>query len=341
VSLVDLRESYSRDIRIFDKFYKWVWIFVLVTGTIILAQTGGDYVAYMLNLVFINIIAAVGLNILTGFTGLISLGHAAFMAIGAYTSCILTVKYGTPFWLALPISGALTGLIGFVVGLPSLRLTGIYLALGTMAFGFVTDEIILQWQSLTGGADGLSCVPPTIFGLTFDSYRKYFFITFTSLAILLLAAKNMLRGDFGRTLMAIRESETAAETMGINLGLYKALAFTISAIYAGLAGSLYAHFILFISVDNFTLLHSIGYIVMIVVGGLGSITGSVIGAVFITLLPEIISFTKDYLPSAIKTVFSLQAAVYGIILMLFVILQPTGFYGLWVKIRNWWRMFPL
>lgn len=338
---MDLRESYSQDIRIFDKFYKWGWIAALVAGIVVFSQTGGDYAAYMLNLIFINIIAAVGLNILSGFTGLISLGQAAFMAIGAYTSSILTVKLGVPFWLALPASGALTGLIGFVVGLPSLRLTGIYLALATMAFGFVTDEIILQWQSLTGGANGFTAIPPIIFGLTFDSYQKYFFITFISLAILLFVAKNIVRGSFGRTLMAIRDSETAAETMGINLGWYKAMAFTLSAIYAGLAGSLYAHFILFVSVDNFTLLHSIGFIVMVVVGGLGSISGSVMGAIFITILPEIISFTKDYLPAAVKTASSLQAAVYGIILMLFVIYQPAGFYGFWVKIRNWWRTFPL
>jgi branched-chain amino acid transport system permease protein len=338
---MELRESYSKDIRIFDKFYKWGWLAVLAVGVVVISQTGGDYVAYMLNLICINIIVAVGLNILTGFTGLISLGHAAFMAIGAYTSAILTVTLGVPFWLALPASGALTALIGFVVGLPSLRLTGIYLALATMAFGFVTDEIILQWQSATGGADGFSAVPPAIFGLTFDSYKKYFFITFISLAILLFSAKNMLRGSFGRTLTAIRDSETAAETMGINLGWYKALAFTLSALYTGLAGSLYAHFILFISIDNFTLLNSISYIVMIVVGGLGSLTGSVMGALFITTLPEIITLAKDFLPAAVKTAASLQAAVYGIILMMFIIYQPTGFYGLWVKIRNWWKMFPL
>jgi branched-chain amino acid transport system permease protein len=251
------------------------------------------------------------------------------------------VKLGVAFWLALPASGVLTALIGFVVGLPSLRLTGIYLALATMAFGFITDEIILQWHSLTGGADGFNAIAPTIFGLTFDSYKKYFFITSISLVILLFAAKNILRAGFGRTLMAIRDSETAAETMGINLGWFKALAFTLSAFYAGLAGSLYAHFILFLSIDNFTLLDSIRYIVMIAVGGLGSLTGSVVGAVFITILPEIITFTKDYLPAAVKTASSLQAAAYGIILMLFIIYQPTGFYGLWLKMRNWWRMFPL
>lgn len=151
----------------------------------------------------------------------------------------------------------------------------------------------------------------------------------------------MVRGSFGRALMAIRDSETAAETMGINLGWYKAISFTISAIYAGLAGSLYAHLLLFVSVDNFTLLHSIGFIVMVVVGGLGSITGSIMGAIFITMLPEIISLTKDYLPPIVRTASSLQAAVYGMILMLFVIYQPLGFYGLWVKIKNWWKTFPL
>ena len=338
---MDLRETYSRDIRIFDDFYKWVWLALMVAALLIYSQAGGNYAAYMLNLIFINIIAAVGLNILTGYTGLISLGHAAFMAIGAYTSAILTVKLSVPFWLALPISGAMSGFIGFVVGLPSLRLTGIYLALATMAFGFIVDEIIIQWHSVTGGAEGMSVLPPTICGFVFDSYPKYFFITFVSLALVLLSAKNLLRGTFGRALTAIRDSETAAETMGVNLGWYKALAFTLSAVYTGLAGSLYAHLILFISVDNFTLLHSISFIVMIVVGGLGSITGAVMGAVFITILPEIIAFSKDWLPAAIRNAAGLQAAVYGITLMLFVILQPKGFYGLWIRVKTWWRTFPL
>ncbi len=214
---MDLRESYSRDIRIFDEFYKWVWLALVVAALLIYSQAGGNYSAYMLNLIFINIIAAVGLNILTGYTGLISLGHAAFMAIGAYTSAILTVKLSVPFWLALPISGAMSGFIGFVVGLPSLRLTGIYLALATMAFGFIVDEIIIQWYAVTGGAEVMSVLPPTICGFVFDSYSKYFFITFVSLALVLLSAKNLLRGTFGRALTAIRDSETAAETMGVNL----------------------------------------------------------------------------------------------------------------------------
>jgi len=172
---MDLRESYSIDIRIFDEFYKWVWLALMVAALLIYSQAGGNYAAYMLNLIFINIIAAVGLNILTGYTGLISLGHAAFMAIGAYTSAILTIKLSVPFWLALPISGAISGFIGFVVGLPSLRLTGIYLALATMAFGFIVDEIIIQWHAVTGGAEGMSVLPPTICGFVFDSYPKYFF----------------------------------------------------------------------------------------------------------------------------------------------------------------------
>lgn len=338
---MDIRESYAEDIRIFDKFYKWVWFALLVAGVVTLAQTGGNYAAYMLNLIFINIIIAVGLNFLTGFTGLISLGHAAFMAIGAYASAILTTKLACPFWLALPAAGVLTGLIGLIVGLPSLRLTGIYLALATMAFAFIVDEIIVQWSSLTGGPDGLAAMPPTIFGYSFDSYQAYFFISLIVLAIVLLSAKNMARGSLGRALTAIRDSETAAETMGVNLGWYKTLAFSLSALYAGIGGALYAHLILFVSIDNFTLLQSISFIVMIVVGGLGSIMGSVLGAIFITGLPELITFAKDGLPETIRNAPGLQAAVYGIILILFVIFKPTGFFGLWMKIKIWWRTFPL
>jgi len=338
---VDIRESYSRDLRIFDQWYKWSWFVLLAAALLVYSQIGGYYAAYLLNLIFINMIAAVGLNVLTGCAGLISLGHAAFMAIGAYTSTIITVKLSVPFWLALPMSGAMAGLIGFVVGLPSLRLTGIYLALATMAFGFIIDEIIIQWHSVTGGAEGLSSLPPHILGFVFDSYPKYCFITFISLSLVIFSAKNLLRGPFGRALAAIRDSETAAETMGVNLGWYKTLAFTLSAFYTGLAGSLYAHLILFISTDNFTLLHSISYIVMIVVGGLGSLSGAVMGASFITLLPEMIAFSKDWLPAAIGNAAGLQAAVYGIVLMVFVILQPTGFYGLWIRAKIWWKTFPL
>jgi len=328
-------------VRIFDEFLTWAWVAALVTSLFICSQAGGNYVAYMLNLIFINAIVAVGLNLLTGFTGLISLGHAAFVAIGAYGSAILTAKVSLPFWVACPTSAALTGLIGFVVGLPSLRLTGIYLALVTMAFEFIVDEIILQLSGLTGGAAGLSVQPPTMAGISFNSYQSYFFITFSSLALVLLCAKNLLRGTVGRALMAIRDSETAAEVMGIHLAWYKTVSFSLSAACAGLAGSLYAHFILFISPDNFTLFHSIAFIVMIVVGGLGSISGSVMGALFMTALPEIISLGKEYLPSAIRNAAGLQAAVYGIILILFVIFEPRGFRGRWVRIKLWWRTFPL
>lgn len=338
---MELRESYSKDVRIFDESYKWVWLAFLAAGVVVYSQLGGNYEAYLINLICINVIIAVGLNILTGNTGLISLGHAAFMAIGAYSSVIFTTKLSLSFWLALPLSGTLTGFVGLAVGLPSLRLTGIYLALATMAFGFVVDEVILQWHGVTGGAEGLSAFPPTIGGLTFDSYQKYFFITFTVMALVLFFTKNLLRSDLGRALAAIRDSETAAETVGINLAWCKTVSFAISAAYTGLAGSLYAHFILFISPDNFTLFHSIAFIVMIVVGGLGSISGSVMGAVFMTLLPEMITLAKDYLPPVVRNAAGLQAAVYGIILILFVILEPRGFYGRWIKIKIWWRTFPL
>lgn len=338
---MELRESYSRDFRILDQYYKWAWLTLLVGGVVLYSQWGGNYSAYLLNLILINIIVAVGLNVLTGNTGLISLGHAAFMAIGAYLSAGLTMKLSVSFWLALPISGVMTGFIGLLVGLPSLRLTGIYLALATMAFAFVVDEIILQWHIVTGGAEGISVLRPAIGGFTFDSYQSYFFITFIVATLVTFVTKNLLRSDIGRALAAIRDSETAAETIGIHLAWYKTLAFAISAAYAGLAGSLFAHFIMYISPDNFTLFHSIAFIVMIVVGGLGSVSGSIMGAAFITLLPEAITLAKDYLPSAIGHAPGLQAAVYGIILILFVILEPRGFYGRWMRIKLWWRTFPL
>ncbi len=336
-----LRESYSRDIRIFDESYKWGWVALLISLLVLCSQAAGNYPAYMLNLIFINVIVAVGLNLLTGFTGLISLGHAAFMAVGAYSCVVLTTKLDMSFWLSLPASATIAGLIGFLVGLPSLRLTGIYLALATMAFEFIVDEVILQWSDITGGAGGLSASPPVLGGFPFDSYQRYFFITLICMVLVLYSTKNLLRGNFGRALMAVRDSETAAEVIGIHPAKYKTISFSLSALYTGMAGALYAHFILFISPDNFTLFHSIAFIVMVVVGGMGSISGSVMGAVFMTILPEAITFGKDYLPFALRNAAGLQAAVYGIILILFVIFEPRGFYGRWVKIRTWWRSFPL
>lgn len=336
-----LRENYSRDVRIFDESYKWGWIALLISLLILFSQTAGNYAAYMLNLIFINVIVAVGLNLLTGFTGLISLGHAAFMAIGAYSSVALTTKLAISFWLALPMSALITGLIGFLVGLPSLRLTGIYLGLATMAFEFIVDEVVLQWPAMTGGAGGLSASPPVLGGFYFNSYQRYFFVTLVCVALVLFSTKNLLRASFGRALMAIRDSETAAEVIGIHPARCKTISFSLSALYTGMGGALYAHFILFISPDNFTLFHSIAFIVMIVVGGMGSVLGSVMGAVFMTILPEAITFGKDYLPLALRNAAGLQAAVYGIILILFVVFEPRGFYGRWVKMKMWWRTFPL
>jgi branched-chain amino acid transport system permease protein len=337
---LDIKTDYMDDIKIFKEKATLIWFFILVAFLLLVPLFVGDYIMYMLSLTGIYIIVSLGLNLLSGYAGQISLGHAAFMAIGAYSSAYLTVKLGFPFWFALPASGAVTAVAGILIGLAALRLSGFYLAIATMAFAFIVDEVILNWESVTNGANGIKLSAPSIGPLILDTDAGlYYFILAISL-IMLWGAKNITRSSLGRAFIAIRDSETAAETMGVNLYTYKTIAFIISAFYTGIAGSLFAHFIKYISPSNFTLLDSIGFIIMILVGGTGTILGSVYGAFFITFLPEGIRFLKDIFPFFVLET-GLQGLVYGLILLLFILFEPTGLYGRWLKIKRYWKVFPL
>jgi branched-chain amino acid transport system permease protein len=337
---LDIKTDYFEDIKIFKETSTLVW-FLLVMALLLFAPIFvGDYVVYMLSLTAIYTIVSLGLNLLSGFAGQISLGHAAFMAVGAYSSAYLTVKLGLPFWFALPASGVLTSVSGILIGIPALRLRGLYLAIATMAFSFIVEEVVLNWESVTNGANGIKLSPPSIGPLVLDTDRRvYYFILAITLAMF-WAAKNITRSSLGRAFIAIRDSETAAETMGVNLSIYKTIAFIISAFYTGIAGSLFAHFLKYISPSNFTLFDSIGFIIMILVGGTGTLLGSVYGAIFITFLPEGIRVLKDLFPFFVVET-GLQGLVYGLILLLFILFEPTGIYGRWLKIKRYWKTFPL
>jgi branched-chain amino acid transport system permease protein len=318
----------------------WLWHLALFIVLIALPKYIDDYQLYILSLCGIYSIVSIGLNLLTGHAGQISLGHAAFFAIGAYSSAILTDQASLPFLVALPLSGLIASLIGIFAGLAAFRLTGLYLAIVTLGFSFIVEEAILRFDVLTHGANGYAVNPPIIFGYEFSEPRAYFYIILVLTTLVLFLAKNILRSNIGRSFVAIRDSEAAAKSVGINVHKIKLIAFGTSTFYAGIGGCLIAHLLQFIGPDNFTVMHSIFFLSMIIVGGLGSIPGSVLGAVLMTMIPEGIKFALDYFPTVATKLVGIESFLYGLIIIAFLIFEPLGFYGRWLKIKYYWEMFP-
>lgn len=336
-----LKKSYMDDIRIFEHKSNFVWYGILVVLLIIFPMFAGNYWTYNLTLACIYAIVALGLNLLIGYTGQISMGHAAFYAIGAYTVAFLTMTLGWSFWLALPLAGVVAAAAGLIVAIPALRLSGLYLAIATMGFGFIVEQLAVQWKSVTGGANGMMVDRPSILGHSLNSDQSYYYLVIAVLIIFVLITKNIIRTPPGRAFVAVRDSEVAAQTMGIPLAKIKIQAFSISAFYTGVAGGLFAPLINFIGPDNFNILESINFIVMIIVGGAASIHGPIFGALFITLLSELIRVGKDFLPAIVVEKVGFQTAVYGLILMAFILFEPQGLYGRWLKIKYMFEVFPL
>lgn len=334
------RRSYLQDIQLFKYGSTKVWYGLLVLLMLALPLVIGTYWTSLLTLIAIYAIVALGMNLLTGYAGQISMGHAVFFAVGAYTSAYFTMKLGFPFWVALPCGGILSAILGICIGLPALRMKGLYLAIATMGFGFIAEQVMVSWESVTNGVNGIMLERPRIAGFDFTSDTSYYYLVFVVLVVMMIIIKNILRTPTGRALVALRDSEVAAESMGINLAVYKTAAFSISAFYAGIAGSLFAHHMLFIGPENFDIVVSINFLVMIIIGGMGSVHGAVFGAIFMTLLPELISIAKDYLPAAIGQQSGLQGTVYGLILIFFVLFEPLGLYGRWLKIKFYFENFP-
>jgi len=335
-----MKLNYDEDLRLFRYRSTFFWYLALVLGLLILPALLDNYFISLLNFIAIYSIASIGMMLLTGYTGQVSLGHAAFLAMGSYTSAILTIK-GWPFLVALPLSGIFAALVGIVIGLPALRLSGLYLAIATMGFAFIVDEILVRWESLTRGNLGIYLSSPSIGPLTLDSEKSFYYLGLVILILTLLAAKNILRSPTGRAMIAIRDSEVAAQTMGINLAKYKTVAFAMSAFFTGIAGSLYAHKVTFINPESYTLLVSIELLVMIIIGGLGSLHGAIYGTAFVILLPQLIILTKDHLPSFVRDQTGLEAGLYGLMIILFILFEPLGLYGRWLKTKFYFETFPL
>ena len=333
------KTSYAQDIRLAKHGGHIFWYSLLGLALVAAPWLAPEYWLAQLTFVLIYAIAGLGLMLLAGFTGQFSLGHAAFLGVGAYTQVVLT-GMGWPFLLSLACGAALSAAVGVVVGLPALRVKGIYLGIATLAFGFIVEEVFARWESVTGGNAGKSVAAPQLLGYTLESTEAFYFLCLALAVACTLAILNLLRSPTGRAFVAIRDSEISAQSMGIHLAWYKTLSFALSAALAGIAGALYAHKMQFISPDQFSILQSIDLLLMIVIGGLGSVHGAFLGAAFLILMPQMISLGKDVLPEAIGQAPGLQAVVYGAVLIAFVLFEPMGLYGRWLKVRTWLQLFP-
>lgn len=337
-------ESYEKDMAIVRTPLRWA---VLAGSLILLALLplfASYHVISFLNNVAITVILVMGLQVVSGYCGQISFGQAAFMAVGAYTAAILTQKAGLSFWAALPLSGIFTGLFGLLGGAPSLRIKGFYLAVATIAIHFVTMWLILHLE-ITEGSKGLSVQPPQIGSLAFDTDERMFYLIMSVMLVMTYAARNIVRTRVGRAFVAVRDNDLAAQVMGINVFYYKLLAFFISCFYAGVAGALWAHLTLVVHFEQFTLLHALWYVGMLIVGGMGSIPGVFFGVILIRVLDELVMVVSPILAQWFPWMGSAPAAglgvtAFGIVLALFLINEPRGLAHRWEIIKASVRLYP-
>lgn len=340
-------DKYSQDLTIFEtdfgRFWLCIGIFLLF---FVVPFITSPYFIYILNMIGIASIAAIGLNILIGFTGQISLGHGAFIGVGAYAAAILATRLDVPFLLCLPLAGIISALVGMIFGIPSGRLKGLYLTIATLAGQIIIEYVLIHWESLTKGTMGITIPRPRIFGYEIVSDQRFFYIIFICLIFMTLIATNIMRTKYGRAFIAIRDNDRAAEGMGIPIFGYKLLSFGISSFYAGVAGALWAYHMVSVTSEPFNLGLSVEYIAMVIIGGLGSITGSIYGAIFITFLNEGLRVLTDIMMNiGLFTGVGLNVAplrefFFGMAIIIFILFEPRGLAEVWRIVRSHFRLWP-
>jgi branched-chain amino acid transport system permease protein len=338
--------GYREDERIFRTRFKRLalGLFLVLVAASPLFFNEGHY--FILNLTLVNLIGAVGLNLLVGFTGLLSLGHAAFLGVGAYTSAILIWKLGVPFIASVGAAGLTAALFGVLVGVPSLRIKGFYLMVATLAFQFIIDYGIIHWESVTRGIRGIELPTPTVLGISLQRNAAFFYFAFLVAGFLVWGARNLIRSKIGRAFIAVRDNDVSAEIIGIPVFPYKLLSFAIASFYAGVAGAMFCGLQRAAMPGDFTFLHSVMFLAMVLVGGLGSILGTVFGVLFITLIPfgldSVVSWlARVYDPNVTILLGPVKDFVFGLLIVLFIIFEPVGLVGVWVKFRDYFRIWPL
>jgi len=386
------KTTYGADMALYPlPIAKWTVIALAVLFVLIIPLAVHEYYLSILNLIFIAIVGALGLNILVGYTGQISIGHGAFMSVGAYTAANLAVRLDLPFWITLPAGGLMAALIGVIVGMPSLRIKGLYLPIATLAvrldlpfwitlpagglmaaligvivgmpslrikglylaIATLAGQLIIEWTinhvpAISGGAQAsIEVDRPSLFGVSFNTQgHLYFFLLFFAV-LAIVATLNLARSRIGRAFVAVRDQDIAAEIIGINIYRYKLLAFAISSFYAGVCGVLYTYYFGIANYEQFQLVVSIDYLAMIIIGGLGSVLGSILGAIFVTLLPIAIRIFMEDVGSLFFTsaemanvISGLRLGVFGGLIIFFLIVEPEGLNRLWRNIRSYFRVWP-
>lgn len=339
-------EKYEHDIAVIRTKAHWGILFVGLGLLTILPLISSPHLLATINHIGIAIIAAHGLSVLTGYTGQISVGQAAFMAVGAYTAGMLASHAGWPFWATIPVSGLSAGFAGMVFGLPSLRVKGFYLALATLAAQFIIPWIIDHVRvDLTGGVFSLEVPPPKIFGFVLNSQFKIFYLIMPLAVVMTFLAKNIVRSSIGRAFIAIRDNDLAAEVMGVNPFRYKLLSFFVCSFFAGVAGALWAYWMRAINANHFTLMESVWYLGMIITGGMGSTAGAVFGVIYVKMLEELAEVIGPLLGLLLQrrdtgAELALQPIFFALGIMLFIIFEPRGIAHRWEVFKSYYRLWP-
>ena len=337
------RTGYGQDLRLIQTRTEWCALAAFAVVLIATPFYASPSVLDLCSQVFLASIGALSLMLLTGYAGQISLGHAGLIAAGAFTTGILAREVNAPFWVTLPAS-ALTGIVlGLIFGLPSLRLRGLYLAVSTLAMHFVVIYLGGEYESRRGFSTGIVIDPPTLGGFAITDGRVWYFILLAAAVTTLLLCVNLLRARSGRAWRAIRAHETVAEALGISIAGYKLLAFVISSAITAVAGALFAYYRGFVSVEAFSLFLTIQYLAMVIIGGMGSLLGALLGATFVTLFPYIIETGLLSLPGAQRyasLLFAVNYAGFGFVMILFLIFEPLGLVGIWHRIQSYFLLWP-
>ncbi len=340
----DFKETYAADEALLPTPSVRVWMAIFFVSLAVFPLIAGNYLIYLADLVGIAVISALGLNLLTGFTGQISLGHAAFMGIGAYTAAILASQWNVSLLLVIPVSGLVSAVFGVIVGAPSLRIKGLYLAMATLAAQVIAEFAFVNLESMTGGIRGINVPAPSLFSVELATDRAMYYPIIAVAAFASWFAANIKRSRPGRALVAVRDRDISAELMGVNLFRTKLQAFALSSFYAGVAGALWAYFMNVVTPEHWPLSLSIYYLAVIIVGGLGTVIGSIFGAVFMTLVPEalraIVALVRPHYPDAVALLSPLNEVIFGGLIVGFLLFEPHGLAAIWQRTKRFFRLWP-
>ena len=344
----DFRTSYKQDNTIFEtKTIRWVTIFTIIALCFAPLIVDGYLITLLIQISYLGI-AALGLNILVGYTGQISLGHGAFFGFGAFASAWLNTSMNIPVFLCIPLAGFLTMGVGMMFGAPAARIKGLYLAIATLASQFIMEDFFARADWFSGGSSGSMADPVSLFGFSFDTDESFYYIALFALVFMFIWGCNLMRSRDGRAFVAVRDHYLSAEIMGVKLNKYRLLSFGISSFYAGIGGALYAHYLGYVSAEGFTIMMSIQFLAMIIIGGLGSIKGTLMGVIFMVFLPEVLESVVGLMkmtdwgniPMVVDGLAFIKEMAIGLVIIGFLIFEPEGLAHRWTQIKNYWKFYP-